>query len=65
MSVYLCYHLNAEGAVAMFDTVEAATPGEAVSWAERLLQRWPERQAVEVWEGERRISTLTRSASGR
>ena len=61
MSVYLCYHLDRNGGVPAFDTVEAASSKEALSWAERLLQRWPEWEALEVWDGERRISTLTRA----
>jgi hypothetical protein len=61
MSVYLCYRLEGDGAVPAFDSVEAGDPAEALSWARGLLQRWPEWQAVEVWDGERRISTLTRA----
>lgn len=62
MSVYLCYYLDRNGAVPTFDTVEASTHSEALTWAERLLQRWPEREGVEVWQGDRRISIVHRTA---
>ena len=62
MSVYLCYFLDGDGGVPMFDTLEAPSQAEALSRAERLLRWAPERAAVEVWEDGRRISTLMRTA---
>lgn len=61
MSLYLFYFVSPDGSVPAFDTAEAADTGEALRWGAELLQAWPEREAVEVWSGEERLSTLRRA----
>lgn len=60
MSLYLCYYLNQDGSIPLFDSVEAETETEALHRGARLLRSAPERVALEMWTGGRRVSTLVR-----
>ena len=60
MGLYLCYYLNGDGSIPLFDSVEAETETEALERGARLLRSAPERAALEVWAGGRRVSTLVR-----
>lgn len=62
VSQYLFYYLDSDGAVPSFDSTEAAGPEEAVRFGLHLLERWPERAAVEVWDDQRRITTVVNPA---
>jgi hypothetical protein len=58
MSVYLCYFLNPDGSVPLFDSIEAASEDEALARGARLLSFAPERAGLELWRDSRRITTL-------
>lgn len=59
MNVYTCYFIEPDGSVPLFDTVEAESTPEAVERATRMLRFAPERDAIEIWLNDRRLSTLT------
>ena len=63
MGLYTYYFLNRDGSIPVFDTGEAGSAGEARDWAVRLLRWAPEREAVEVWRDDQRLTTVTRSDS--
>jgi hypothetical protein len=60
MGLYTYFFLNRDGSIPMFDTAEAASAGEALDWGARLLRLAPEREAVEVWRDDHRLTTVTR-----
>lgn len=64
MGVYLYHFLNPDGSSPVCDSAEAETAEEAVRVGASMLRRAPERAALEVWDGDDRISILRRDELG-
>ena len=62
MSVYTFYFLNADGSVPAFEFDECDHDAEASRLAVERLQRYPERQAVEVRRGQQLVFHSTTAA---
>jgi hypothetical protein len=55
MTTYLCCFLDRNQGVGGAETIEADELSNAIDKALAMLQAWPHHQAVELWEGGRRV----------
>ena len=62
MATYTYFELNADGSVPMFAFADFDSDGEARRHAANLLQRQPERAAVEVWRDQTMVGRAVERA---
>lgn len=62
MALYLFYFSRADGAAASFEAHELGTYAQVDACARRLLSEHPSCSAVDVWAGDRRVTTQRRTA---
>lgn len=62
MALYLFYFSRAGGAAASFEAHELETYAQVEACARRLLSEHPSCSAVEVWAGDRRVTTQRRTS---
>lgn len=58
MTRYKCYLLDPIGRIRHVEAIDSADDTGARERAEALLQQHPQLHSIELWDGERRISSI-------
>ena len=62
MPLFTFYPCRADGSSTTFETCECPDDNRALSIAERVLQEHQSSVEVVIWQGERRVGALARTA---